>query len=109
MQPDGRSGQQAVNTSDKMQNTTPETVALFIDLRIDLNVAFSKDAPVMHIRNTLLHLPRRRAFDFLFCQASLIKLSSIFTLKLISAFNALNTFNIVSMVALFALLSSLEI
>ena len=49
------------------------------------------------------------AFGFLFCQASLTKLSSSFTLKLISAFNALNTFNIVSMVALLALLSSLEI
>jgi hypothetical protein len=45
----------------------------------------------------------------LFCQVSLIKLSSSFTLKLISAFNALNTLNIVSMVALLALLSSLEI
>jgi hypothetical protein len=44
-----------------------------------------------------------------FCQASLTKLSSSFTLKLISAFNALKTFNIVSIVALLALFSSLEI
>ena len=41
--------------------------------------------------------------------ASLTKLPSSFTLKLISAFNALNTLMIVSMVALFALLSSLDI
>jgi hypothetical protein len=46
---------------------------------------------------------------FLFCQASLTKLSSSFTLKLISAFNALKTLNTVSIVALLALLSSLEI
>ena len=49
------------------------------------------------------------AFGFLCCQASLTKLSSIFTLKLISAFNALNTLIMVSIVALLALLSSLEI
>lgn len=58
MQPDGRSGQQAVKTNDKKQNTRPATVALFIDLRIDLNVAFSKDATEIHIRNTVLHLKR---------------------------------------------------
>jgi hypothetical protein len=49
------------------------------------------------------------AVGFLFCQASLTKLSSSFTLKLISAFNALKTLNTVSIVALLALLSSLEI
>jgi len=48
-------------------------------------------------------------FSFLLCQAILTKLSSSFTLKLISAFKALNTLMMVSIVALFALLSSLEI
>ncbi len=49
------------------------------------------------------------AFGFLFCQASLTKLSSSLTLKLISAFNALNTLIMVSIVALLAPLSSFEI
>jgi hypothetical protein len=44
-----------------------------------------------------------------FYQESLTKLSSSFTLKLISAFNALNTRIMVSIAALLALLSSFEI
>ena len=60
-------------------------------------------------RSSYLLSPLLGLFDFSPTQPILIKLSSSFTLKLISAFNALNTFNIVSMVALLALLSSLEI
>lgn len=64
---------------------------------------------ILSIRGTRLRDGRMMDCLAFFFQASLTKLSSIFTLKLISAFSALNTLIMVSMVALFALLSSFEI